>query len=148
MQKRSFGHYISVIYRHLQIHLNQESAALGFGSGQYLFFMHIAKFDGVTQKELSAHLSIDKATTAKAVKKLGELGYIRGEQDQKDRRSYKLHLTAKGETILPKIQKIKENTMGILSRGLSEEEIETAWKILDVLLSNITANNAHCRSKN
>jgi DNA-binding MarR family transcriptional regulator len=148
MRKKSFGHYISVIYRHLQIHLNREFTVFGFGSGQYLFFLHIAKNEGVTQKKISCHLAIDKATTAKAIKKLGELGYIRGEQDIQDRRSYKLYLTDKGKRIKPEVKKILQNTMTILSKGLSEEEKSATWSILETFLSNITTYTEDNRSEN
>ncbi len=96
MKKKSLGHYVSMIYRHLQIHLNQEFSRFGFGSGQYLYFIHIAKHKGITQKELSRKLAIDKATTAKAVKKLQELGYIRSEQSRRDKRIFHLYLTLQG----------------------------------------------------
>ena len=148
MKQKSFGHYISVIYRHLQIYLNQEFTAYGFGSGQYLFFVHISHHEGITQKELSCHLAIDKATTAKAIKKLSRLGYLRSEQDETDRRSYKLYLTDKGTAILPEVRRIMRNTMEVLSRGLEEEQIGTARDHFEIMLANITTFIQDNRSKN
>ena len=138
MKNRSLGHAVSIIYRHLQIHMNQEFARFGFGSGQCLFFHHIAKNNGITQKELSDKLVIDKATTAKAVKKLLELGYIRVEQDQNDKRRHRLFLSEKGEEILPEVNGIMREITTILGRGMSAGEVKKTFRSLEVMFQNLT----------
>ena len=135
----SQGHYISTIYRHLQIYLNNRFASLGFGSGQYLFFNHIAWTEGINQKELSRSLAVDKATTAKAVRKLTELGYVRQLQDENDRRFNRLYLTDAGKDILPEVRSILKHTRSILQRGMSEEQQSQSLKILDQMLTNIVS---------
>ncbi|MDC7228051.1 MAG: MarR family winged helix-turn-helix transcriptional regulator [Spirochaetales bacterium] len=141
------GHYISAIYRHLQIYLNREFASLGFGSGQYLFFNHISHHEGITQKELSRRLSIDKATTAKAVHKLTEKGYIEQRQSKTDKRFNNLYLTEQGRTILPEVREILKQTIEILQRGMTDSEGETALKLMHVMLGNITDETTRVRSK-
>ena len=148
MRHRSIGHCISAIYRHLQIHINQEFSAFGFGSGQYLYFNHIAHHEGITQKELSALIAIDKATTAKAVHKLIKQGYVCSEQDPEDRRSYKLYLTESGRKIMPEVRRIMFQTREILNEGLSDAEMESALKALHKMFSNITAHNEKGRGSN
>lgn len=134
----SFGHYVSVIYRHLQIYLNHQFTVFGFGSGQYMFFNFISHHEGTTQKELSRKLVIDKATTAKAVNKLIQLGYVEGVQKEEDRRSYGLYLTDKGREILPEVQSILRGTTEILQEGMRPEEIQNARRALEHMLGNIT----------
>lgn len=136
--KHSFGNCISTIYRHLQIYIIQEFTKYGFGSGQYMFYLQIAKNDGICQKEISQNLKIDKATTAKAIKKLTGLGYIYEVQNIEDKRSYNLHLTQKGKEILPEIQKVLRKTTEVLQEGLSPGEIDSTYKILNQMLQNIT----------
>lgn len=135
---QSQGHYISSIYRHLQIYLNNKFANLGFGSGQYLFFNHIANNEGITQKELSRLLAIDKATTAKAIKKLIALGYVQAVAGEDDKRFLNLFLTDRGREILPEVRSVLRDTRGILQRNLSENEIKLSLKIMDRMLTNIT----------
>ena len=132
------GHYISTVYRHLQIHLNGKFAEYGFGSGQYHFFNFIAQDEGITQKELSRRLAIDKATTAKAVKKLAELGYIRIETSEEDKRFNNLYLSDKGREILPGVRRVLKETRGILYRGFTDEESEQSLVFLSRMFENIT----------
>lgn len=146
--KKSFGHHISVIYRHLQIHLNQEFTTFGFGSGQYLYFNYISRHEGITQKEMSELLLIDKATTAKAIQKLSKQGYIRAEQHPDDRRCYRLFLTEKGQSIVPEVRNIMKNTMSILSDGMSKKESDEALKYLHTMYINIISHNEKNRRDN
>lgn len=139
--KISFGNSISTIYRHLQIYINQKLSIFGFGSGQYLFFINIAKEDGISQKELSEKLLIDKATTAKAIKKLSKLGYISSTQNNLDKRSFYLNLTTKGKLILPEVSTVLQQTTNILQQGLSFDQVDMAEKLLNQLLINITNEN-------
>lgn len=133
----SHGYYISSIYRHLQIYLNKQFTDIGFGSGQCLFFNNIAKHEGISQKDLSDHLAIDKATTAKAVSKLTKLGYIVQKQNKKDKRFYNLYLTDKGREILPEIRVVLNETRNILQEGMSSEECDQSLRLLNLMLNNI-----------
>ncbi len=133
----SHGYYISSIYRHLQIYLNNQFSSIGFGSGQYLFFINIAQNEGINQKDLSESLAIDKATTAKAIGKLTKLGYIAQRQNTKDKRYNNLFLTDKGREILPEIKTILKGTRNILQNGMKAEECNQSLKMLSLMLTNI-----------
>jgi DNA-binding MarR family transcriptional regulator len=133
----SHGYYISSIYRHIQIYLNNQFSNIGFGSGQYLFFIHIARNEGINQKDLSDILAIDKATTAKAIGKLTKLEYIAQKQNIKDKRFNNLYLTDKGKAILPEIKTVLKGTRNILQRGMSTEECNQSLELLDIMLKNI-----------
>lgn len=133
----SHGYYISSIYRNLQIYLNKQFSNIGVGRGQYLFFINIAQNEGINQKDLSDHLAIDKATTAKAVRKLTKRGYIVQKQNKQDKRFYNLYLTDKGRDILPEIKKILKETKIILQRGMSSEECDQSLRLSSLMLNNI-----------
>ena len=133
----SHGYYISSIYRHLQIYLNRQFSNSGFGSGQYLFFINIVQNEGINQKDLSDLLAIDKATTAKAVRKLKKLGYIVQKQNIQDKRFYNLYLTEKGRDILPEIKTILKGSRDILQEGMTSEECDQSLKLLGLMLNNI-----------
>ncbi len=106
MNHKSFGKHITGIYRHLQIIINHDLNPFGLGSGQYVFFLGtLAQNEGISQKELSAIIKIDKTTTAKALKKLESEGYIFRQQDLDDKRYNRLYLTDKGTEFIPIMRK-------------------------------------------
>ena len=73
----SIGRYVSEIYRAGNIFFSKAYTKYDIGAGQYLFLRILYKLKvDPTQEELSDILNIDKATTARAVKRLEETGYI------------------------------------------------------------------------
>ncbi len=137
MHIENFGYYISMIHRHTQICFEREFKKFGFGSGQYMFFIHIAKNEGTTQKYLSEFLAIDKGTTAKAIKKLMHLEYVFAVQVDTDHRSSKLFLTEKGKEILPLVEEILNATSNKLKTEMNEIEETNTLISLQKMASNI-----------
>ncbi|AJD32156.1 MULTISPECIES: MarR family winged helix-turn-helix transcriptional regulator [Clostridium] len=137
MQDQSFGRYISVIYRHLQILLNHHLNSYGIGSGQYIFLSAIYKNQGISQKELTNLIKIDRATTAKALKKLERNGYVNRIQDTKDKRYYKLYLTKKGIEFIPILNNILDDLTNMLNVGMSSEQYTETLKSLNLILNNV-----------
>lgn len=131
------GKYISAIYRHLQILLADQLQPFRIGSGQFSFLLTIAGKEGITQKELSEELLIDKTTTAKAIKKLEAEGYVRRETNPADNRYHLLYLTENGKEILPKVAAVLHD-IGRKSRfGISDEEYELFLSLLKKMLHNM-----------
>ena len=136
MTQRSFGKHVTGIYRHLQIIINHDLNPYGLGSGQYIFFSTIAEHEGISQKELSALIQIDKTTTAKAIKKLESEGYINRLQDPTDRRFNQLYLTEKGKAFIPLLREKLRNTTKVLTANMDEKQKEVAFESLQLMMSN------------
>lgn len=136
MHHKSFGKHITGIYRHLQIIINHDLNPFGLGSGQYVFLGTLAQNEGISQKELSAMIKIDKTTTAKALKKLEAEGYIYRQQDQEDKRYNRLYLTQKGKDFLPVMREKLAKTTEILTRNMSDDQKDLAYELLEVMMSN------------
>ncbi len=136
MGQESLGKYISAIYRHLQVLINYELSEYGIGSGQYYFFIQICGNEGISQKELSRLMKIDKATTAKAIKKLETEGYIERVQNQTDKRYNHLYLTKKGRAFVPVFREKMAGITTILSQGMTEEQRNITLNTLKFMLQN------------
>lgn len=134
------GRKLSVIYRYRQIIINHKLKPYGLGSGQYFFLVSIAKNEGINQKDLTNLIMIDKATTAKALKKLEENSYIYRQCDEVDRRYNQLFLTEKGRQMMPVITSILMETTEELILGMTEEEYHYFSSSLDKMLDNAIAS--------
>lgn len=137
MRHESIGKYISAIYRHQQILINHSLKEYGIGSGQYIFLVNISINEGISQKELSRIINIDKTTTAKAVKKLEQEGYIYKLQDEVDKRYHKLYMTEKGKEFMPTMSKILNDTTKILKNGMNDQQYDETIASLKLMLNNI-----------
>ncbi|HBF39497.1 MAG TPA: MarR family transcriptional regulator [Firmicutes bacterium] len=137
----SLGRQISILYRYCQCFISKELETYNIGSGQYIFLLALHRNDGISQEELSAYVKTDKATTAKAVKKLIESGYIYRDIDPKDKRAYKVFLTAKARSVIPVIQEAVKHWENAVRSGLTEDE----KKLIEVLLHKMALNA--CQTK-
>ena len=137
MEDESFGRYVSVIYRHLQILLNHRLNSYGVGSGQYIFISAIYKNPGISQKDLTKLIKIDRATTAKALLKLEQNGYVDRIQDKDDKRYYKLYLTKKGIDFIPILDEIQDDLTNMLSQGMNSHEYSETIKSLKLIFDNV-----------
>ncbi len=136
MEEVSFGKYTSILYRYTQMIINDRLRNYGFGSGQYLFLIAIHKAEGISQKDLTKRLNVDKATTAKALHKLEELEYIKRTKDLDDKRFYCIHLTQKGKDFMPVLCEHLAEITTILSQGMTDEDIEHTKNNFKIMIDN------------
>jgi DNA-binding MarR family transcriptional regulator len=98
---------------------------------QYLFLMTLYRNDGASQEKISDDLKIDKTTTAKAIKKLEDNGYVKRVVDLDDKRAYMVFLTQKARDIMPTIYETMKNWEKIIISDISEDEYQKLEKILN-----------------
>ncbi len=134
--RRSIGKMVSVIHRYGHSYFDNEFSQLDIGHGPRNFLAAIYRREGMSQDELSENLQMDKTTTARAVKRLLETGYITRKRDQKDRRSYHIYLTEKGKELAPRIWETRARWTKVLSQGFTENEQELIYKFLSRAASN------------
>ena len=133
----NIGKYISQIYRKGRIFIGRGLEEYNIGQGQFLFLLELYIEDGRNQEELAEVLKIDKGTTARAIKKLEENGFIRREKDEKDKRSNRVYLTEEGKGMKDNIFFILNQWDKKMSEQLDEEERELMIKLLRKVCSNI-----------
>jgi len=137
-KQKSVGRIISCIHRFTHIHLSNELEPYNIGIGQLHFLMKLYKNDGINQEMLAHCLQTDKATSARAIKKLEKEGFVRRKTDEKDKRAYKIYLTKKAKDLKIKIGRITKNWTNTLLTGFSEEEKNLLFSYLDRILKNAT----------
>ncbi|MDO9534168.1 MAG: MarR family transcriptional regulator [Bacillota bacterium] len=147
MLTMSIGKLISLLFRYFQIYITDELEPFNIGKGQALFLFALYQQDGLSQEKLAYHLNIDKSTTARALDKLEQAGYVTREKNIKDLRSNQIFLTQKAIEFKPRLYSILERWTTILSEGMTEEEIETALKLLTKMFENAIVYIQNDRNK-
>lgn len=145
MKKRNLlNKYIAMIDRASQGYLDEALKKYKLSSGTYPFILALYDNEGINQNALSEYVKVDKALSARAIKKLIELGYVEKIINSKDARAYKLYLTEKAKAVVPKIREASDGWLHIITNGLTEEEKETA----ECLLQNMYMNIKESKAKN
>ena len=129
------GRHASILYRQANRFYDRELAPYCLGCGQQVFLLRIFEHQGINVLDLARLGQFDKGTATRAVQKLEE-GYIRSEPDPQDRRMRRLYTTPTAEPIVQKVFAARERWNGILTRGMCQEEIEQADKLLAHMAEN------------
>lgn len=104
--------------------------------GQFIFMTRIAENPGMSLIELTNLLKVDKATTTKAIQKLVHEGYVQKERREKDKRSWQLYPTRKGEEIYEVIIQVENQHVEMCLKGLDSSEIA----LINQLIRNMRVN--------
>lgn len=126
----------SIVYRFGQMYFDEKLAPYHIGSGQQFFLLHIYRNPGISQEELASFDRYDKGTTARAVKKLEDQGYILRRCDEKDRRFMKLYVTQEGEAVVTEIYRILNDWNAVLNEGLDAQEQKLVSKLMEKIAQN------------
>ena len=138
-KKRHIGKYISQLYRKSSVFINKELAKYGIRSGQLMFLVDLYLKDGKNHEEISERLKIDKATTARALKKLEEQDFIKRIRDDNDKRSNKIYLTDTSKDLKEEVYGVLDEWNEKISKSLTREEKETLANLLEKVCKNINA---------
>jgi DNA-binding MarR family transcriptional regulator len=122
------------IYRCTQSYANEMLKQFGVTCGSYPYLLTLYNNDGINQNKISRELDIDKAMSAREIKKLIRLGYVRKEMDQEDARAYKLYLTESGRSLIPEICLAMDRWNDTITKGLDDEEKKELVRMLDIVL--------------
>jgi DNA-binding MarR family transcriptional regulator len=133
------GRALSTVHRMTQTHISRQLEPFALGSGQFPFFMAIMRNEGATQEDISARLRMDKATTAKALHKLVDAGYVAKERDPEDGRVWRIRFTEKGHALTPAVLGCLRGWSEIMYTGFTVKEKKVFTDMLERIVRNIDA---------
>ena len=137
------GRYVSIFDRLMKMYYDHGLSAFEIGWGQQFYVEYIYEHPGASPQEMAECIRVDKATLSKTIKKLTEVGYIRVEVDEKDRRMKHLYLTEKALPAAEQIKKIHGAFFEDLQAGISGENLTVTENTLHRMADNINKKVWH-----
>ena len=111
---------------------------LGIHRSQHIMLMVLSRFDrSVTQKDISQELNISAAAAAVSLRKLEAAGYIGRVSSGGDKRCNEVKITEKGKTIVRKSRDIFESIDSVMTRGVSDEELDAFIRTVRKMEANL-----------
>ena len=83
------------------------------------------------------NLKIEKGTTARALKKLEEQGFVTRIKDENDKRSNKIYLNDKAKDVREGVLDVLNDWNKEITKSLTEEEEEMLKSLLEKVCKNI-----------
>lgn len=111
------------------------------GQGQARILYYLLLKDNITQKELADSCHFEATTMSRNLDKLEKLGLLSRQNNPDCRRSFLICLTEKGIAEATEIKKVFELFEGIVSDGISQEEIDVYLKVMTRMCVNLESYN-------
>lgn len=127
---------INKLYRYTQFYTDNVLQKFQLSSGTYPYLLILYENEGISQNQISKELNVDKAMSARTIRRLIELNYIKKEEDAEDCRAYRLYLTDKSRAIIPQIINEIDNWIYLISKDSNLGEQELAVEFLSKALNN------------
>jgi DNA-binding MarR family transcriptional regulator len=127
------GALISLIRRNHVIALNIRLKPLGLSAGQFPILMFLSRKEGIPQETLARYFHLDKATIARAVRRLEDDNFVCRRIDPVNRRAYGLFLTGKGKGVMDELLAIEAAWEEELLAVLPEQERDDVIRLLRIL---------------
>jgi DNA-binding MarR family transcriptional regulator len=115
---------------------NRQLKDIDISSGLVYFIVELSQADWLNMSDLSAAVGVDNAYATRAVEKLAALGYVNKIPDEHDRRAYRISLTPKGRQIADRVNETLHQWIGIITQGVSPEDIATVNRVFDRFYEN------------
>ena len=129
---RNFGFLLNDVARLMRTAYDRRIRKLGLTRAQWWVLTHLYRSDGVSQTELAEILEIEKPTLGRLLDRLEAKGWVRRDHDARDRRVWRVHLTAEVEPALRTMRSIAKELRRDALTGISAAERE---RFVDTLLA-------------
>ena len=100
------------------------------------YLTRICANPGVCQDQLAKQMLLNKSNVARQAAALEEQGFITRVPSDADKRMLLLYPTEKAQLLLPKLQEIVAGWDSIISRDMTEEELQTLTRLLGKMRNN------------
>ena len=95
------------------------------------FVTYISRNPGSSQDDIARFICLNKSTVARTLSYLEEHGFVKREADESDKRVLRVYPTEKMLLALPEVISLAKEWNGIISEGLSEEEMAVFNSLLE-----------------
>lgn len=138
MPESRFGRIFSLTSRAFYNLAGQTFPQLGLHRGQVAVLLELGHLEGCTQSELVDRLEIAPATLTNLLNRMEEAGFITRFRDPNDMRISRVYLSELGSSIMAQAVKLAQQNDSRALAGLSPEEQQTLYALLDRVHTNLT----------
>jgi MarR family transcriptional regulator, transcriptional regulator for hemolysin len=106
------------------------AVGMGVTRAQWKVLFKLTRTPGLRQVELADMLDLEPITLCRIVDRLEEAGHVERARDPEDRRAWRLHVTAKAQPLIDKLQAVGADLVAQAFAGIDPENIEIARQVL------------------
>jgi len=136
--ENSIGGLLGKSSRLLSNRFNSELTSIGLTVQQWTLLAVLWEKSPQTQKSLQEELLKDKASINSLVGYLVQNGFVLKERNPKDKRSFLISLTQKGEDIKNESIPMAMSSIALAIEGIDKSDLEIFTKVTKEIIINLT----------
>ena len=134
------GITISRTARTWRTKLDERLSPLGLTQARWLVLMHLSRMGGESlQKELAFIVGVEGPTLVRVLDGLERIGLVQRLGVEGDKRARLIRLTPKADSVISDIMRIGSKLRGEALAGISDEDLESFFRVLEAILANLAA---------
>ena len=134
------GITISRTARTWRTKLDERLSPLGLTQARWLVLMHLSRMGGESlQKELAFVVGVEGPTLVRVLDGLERIGLVQRLGVEGDKRARLIRLTPKADSVISDIMRIGIKLRGEALAGISDEDLESFFRVLEAILANLAA---------
>ncbi len=142
MKIGSESEFLVLLYdvaRHMRTRADQMARKHGTTRAQWVVLSRLERQPGLSQNELAAIAEVAPITIARIVDRLEELGLVERCPDPKDRRIWRLRLTAKAAPHLKEIKRLRAQLWELMTENVDDAQLASTELCLRKMKENLAA---------
>jgi DNA-binding MarR family transcriptional regulator len=124
------------------------AVGLGVTRAQWKVLFRLTRQPGLRQVELADMLELEPITLCRIVDRLEEAGLVERARDPEDRRAWRLHVTAKAQPLVEKLQAVGAQLIDQAFGGIDPNDIEITRRVLAQARENASRSGTINRASN
>ncbi|MBR0081977.1 MAG: MarR family transcriptional regulator [Clostridia bacterium] len=118
------GTYISVLMRQLNLFFGHELSDVEITASELMYLSQLYNRDGITQEEMAAVITVDKAATTRTIQGMEKKGLVRREAHEENYRAKRVYLTDKAKNAEPRIRELQKKWVDFITQDMTQKEAE------------------------
>jgi MarR family transcriptional regulator, transcriptional regulator for hemolysin len=127
------------VARHMRTYADQMARAHGMTRAQWVILARLERQPDLSQNELAALAEVTPMTIARLIDRLEALGLVKRCMDPKDRRIWRLRLTAAAAPLLGEIKEMRAKLHAVMTKGIEPAVLDTMGVGLRQMKENVSS---------
>jgi MarR family transcriptional regulator for hemolysin len=127
------------VARHMRTYADQMARAHGMTRAQWVILARLERQPDLSQNELAALAEVTPMTIARLIDRLEALGLVKRCMDPKDRRIWRLRLTAAAAPLLGEIKEMRAKLHAVMTNGIDPAVLDTMGVGLRRMKENVSS---------
>jgi MarR family transcriptional regulator, transcriptional regulator for hemolysin len=141
-EELSFGYLLNDVTLLFRKHFDRRAVKFGLTRAQWRATKMLYHREGMRQNELAEALEMEPIAVGRVIDRLQAAGFVERRPDPKDRRAWRLYVTAQAHDVVDDMEQIARELRREVTQGIDYDELKQALAVIGRIKENLQALDA------